>query len=187
MSVLNNYRIFLRKAMANIRISDNCDIKKIGEIQKELKNNNPNPNKVTVVLQLDLSLNKLIETLEELLAEDQKDFDVKPPSQTDIERWALKSAVLDYYRNLNLPGETIIIENPLDYKTKHEFAPDTAKVFSLWLAKLAELTKYDDANHYEIELYKENKERGVQQGGAFEKQLQRYREQFIKKMLDDQK
>ena len=182
MSALAKYRTLLRKKLARLKIAKVVDRNKIAQVESEIENKNPNINDVSKVLNLDLSLGRLISTLELLLSEEP----TQTPSQTDLERLALKSAVLEYYKSLDLPGATIVIENINQPKTIHQFAPNKSVIYSIWLRKLAELTKANDSNQYSIPKYDENVERGTVRGGAFEKMLQRYREEFVSEMIKRQ-
>jgi hypothetical protein len=186
MSVLAKYRSLLRRKLARLKMSSEANHRKIAEVKAELANNAPTPQAIVGTLGLDLSFNRLLATLEQLVIEEQAKYKNQAPSQTDIERWALKSAVLDYYKGLGLQGSTIVVENPTQPKTIHEYAPDTNKVFTIWQQKLADLTKKTDVNQYALPKYDENIERGTPQGGAFEKQLQRYREEFVSEMIKRQ-
>jgi hypothetical protein len=159
---------------------------KMAEVKQELANPTPDAQNVVKTLSLDLSLGRLITTLEQLVAEEQAQYQNQAPTQTGIERWALKSAVLDYYKGLGLPGTTKVIDDPTKLKTAREFAPDKKAVYGLWLKKLADLTKKDDVNQFAIPQYDQDVERGTVQGGAFEKMLERYREEFVGEMLKRQ-
>jgi hypothetical protein len=183
MSVLAKYRSILRRKLARLKMNKYANHNKLAELKAELNNDTPKQQDVVNTLGLDLSLGKLITTLEQLVSEEQKQNVNQRPSQTEIERWALKSAVLDYYKGLGLPGSTIVVENPTQPKTIHEYAPDKRVIYGIWLQKLADLTKKQDVNQYALPKYDENVERGTAQGGAFEKMLQRYREDFVTEML----
>lgn len=185
MSVLDDYRRKLRLKLANLKIAG-AKPTKLAQLRNELHNSQPNPQDVVDTLGLDLSLGRLIATLEQLVAEEQTQYTRQAPSQTDIERWALKSAVLDYYKGLGLPGTTKVIDNPTQPKTIHQFAPDKGVIYGIWLSKLADLTKKTDANQFALPKYDQDVERGTVRGGAFEKQLLRYREEFVNEMIKRQ-
>lgn len=181
------YRCALRKKIAKLRLKNNLNletIKLISFYKNELKSYAQNDTNECIKLQTNLTLGKLLNVLNEELKKEESEFKINYPSQTDIERWALKFAVLEFYKNLNIPQDTIIIKDTNQNKTIHEYAPDTSKIYILWLNKLKDLTKRNDVNNFNINKYDENLDRGTPQGGAFEKQLQRYREEFVSKMIN---
>ena len=172
------YRSWLRKKIAEIKVFglNSASIKKIAELKDKL--NAPSDRLI-----MDLSMGKLINVLGNILQEEEDEFKTQAPSQTDKERWALEWAVLEYYKNLGVPYDTQIIDNPSSGKTIHQYAPDTEKVYVLWLNKLKDLTKEDGQNNFSLNKYDEDFDRGISRGGAFEKQLQRFREKFVNRML----
>lgn len=133
---------------------------------------------------VDISFGKFISTLQQLLTEEEASFKLQLPSQTDIKRWALKWAVLEYYKSLQIPPQTRIIEDLTQNKTIHQLAPDSDVVYNLWTRKLSELARKLDANKFDVKQLDTVEDRGFGRGTAFEKQLQRYREQTIKRMLN---
>jgi hypothetical protein len=176
MNILSEYRKLIRKKIAELKLLETTTetIKQIAHYKARLQ-------KTSQQLQQDFSLDRLISILEGLLGKEQD----RTPSQTDKERWALKWAVLEYYKNLRLqvPGATRVIDNPASGKTIHQYAPNTDAIYALWTNKLKDLTKEDGVNNFDITRYDENLDRGTPRGGAFEKQLQRYRAEFIKEMV----
>ena len=130
-----------------------------------------------------ITFGKLLGVLERLVQEEANRNLSSSPSPTDIERWALKQAVLDYYRGLNLAPDTKIMEDLASYKTLPQFAPNTQAIYELWVRRLTDLTTRTDQNRFDPKRLDRLQERGIVQGGALEKQLQRYREEFMKRVV----
>ena len=131
----------------------------------------------------DVTMGKLLDVLERMVKEEEAQNVGKPPTQTGIERWALKIAVRDFYRGLNVPSETKIMDDPTQYKTLPQYAPITKDVYQLWLQRLTDLINRHDSNRFDLHKLDEDKGRGIEQGGAFEKALQRFREEFMKRVV----
>lgn len=130
----------------------------------------------------------LISVLEEEVTEELSRMDrQRLPSQNDLTRWALKDAVLAYYKGLNLPPNTQIVETVFDDRLVPKLAPDFDVVYGMWLDRLYNLTRRDDKYTLEPDEY-DKAEKDVQvnetgmRGSAFEKQLDRYREEFMQKL-----
>lgn len=108
------------------------------------------------------------------------------PSQNDLTRWALKDAVLAYYQGLNMPDDLPIVENRYDDRLIAELAPDFKNISSVWLQKLEELKYKDDKYGLTMDEYDkaESDLSEEMRGSAFEKQLDRYREDFMKQLME---
>lgn len=127
---------------------------------------------------------KLLATLEQLLKEEEDQYQYTKPSQTDIKRWAMKAAVLDYYKGLNVDPNVIAIDNVMQNKTVHQLAPNKEAIYTIYMRKLADLTKKHDANRIDISEFDEAGERGIPRGGAFERMLLRYRSEFVNRTIN---
>jgi len=106
------------------------------------------------------------------------------PSQNDLTRWALKDAVLAYYQGLNVPENIAVVDNQYDDRLSSDFAPDFDAIHSIWINKLDELRRRNDKYTLTLEEYDKAEEdllNGMR-GSAFEKQLDRYREEFMSKL-----
>lgn len=139
------------------------------------------------------NLGKLRMILEEELENEQNQFDNdNHQSDNDVKRLALKEAVLDFYNDLPYDPETIVVDYEGDMTLRrdnqevdnsdYDFAPDKNDIYVRWMKKLKQYIK--DFRLSEAE-YDESLERGTPQGGAFEKQLDRYRKDFVRKMWQD--
>lgn len=123
------------------------------------------------------------EVVEELSKMERK----RVSSQDDLTRWALKDAVLAYYKGLNLPPNTKIVETIFDDRLVPKLAPNFDIIYGMWLERLYNMTRRDDKYTLEPDEY-DKAEKDVQlnetgmRGSAFEKQLDRYREEFMKKL-----
>jgi hypothetical protein len=108
----------------------------------------------------------------------------KNPSQNDLTRWALKDAVLAYYQGLNIPPDKPIVESRFDERLVTELAPDFDIIAKIWMQKLDELKRRNDK--YSLNLDEFDKAEAdlitEMRGSAFEKQLDRYREEWMKKL-----
>jgi hypothetical protein len=106
------------------------------------------------------------------------------PSQNDLTRFALKSAVLEFYKNKNISSDFVISDNSKDGRLIPELAPDFDVIYNIWLDKLLQLNSRDDKYRVEIEeINKAKKDVDVKmQGSAFEKQLDRFRKEFMEKL-----
>lgn len=99
-------------------------------------------------------------------------------SSTAFKRWALKDAVSEYYLNLSYDTETPIVQNNGDMRTIRGFAPNKNTIHQLWLQKLQSAHAGGDSNMGRDD-YTKVIDRGIPRGGAFEKQLDRYRRRFM--------
>lgn len=107
------------------------------------------------------------------------------PSQNDLTRWALKDAVLSFYQGLNFPDDLPVVTNRFDDRLVTELAPDFDVIARVWLEKLDELKRRDDKYTLILEEY-DKAEADLQdgmRGSAFEKQLDRFREEFMQKLV----
>lgn len=139
------------------------------------------------------NLGKLRMILEQELKEEQERFDMdQHQSDNDIKRLALKEAVLDYYNELPDDFETIIVDYEGDMTLRrdnqdidssdHDFAPNKSDIYNRWMEKLEKYIREQRLSDAEFD---EAADRGIPQGGAFEKQLDRYRKDFVKRMWQD--
>jgi hypothetical protein len=113
-------------------------------------------------------------------------------SDVDLKRLALKSAFFDYYNNLDYGPETEIVGYESDMtlrrdnkeleKTDFNFAPNKNEIYQRWMEKLNRYVRENKLKEHE---YDESYSRGIPQGGAFEKQLDRYRKQIMQKLWQD--
>jgi hypothetical protein len=106
------------------------------------------------------------------------------PSQNDLTRWALKDAVLAFYQRLNIPEDVVVVDTLYDDRLITKLAPDFDVIADIWMEKLDELQRRNDKYTLESEEYDKadvDFEEGMR-GSAFEKQLDRYREEFMQKL-----
>lgn len=106
------------------------------------------------------------------------------PSQNDLTRWALKSSVLEFYKNMNMPDDLVIVETQYDDRLLPKLAPDFDVIANLWIKKLEYLQHQNSKYMVEPEEY-DKAEADLQdgmRGSAFEKQLDRFREEFMAKL-----
>lgn len=126
---------------------------------------------------------KLIKILEQNLQEEGNSIAADPrPSANDIKRWALKSAVLEYYQGLGANPEIKVTDTVGNDRTIPALAPNKNQIYNIWMQKLDAQTKADDKYKLSMEEYDEAVDRGTPRGGAFEKLLDRYREDFMAKL-----
>jgi len=111
----------------------------------------------------------------------------KLPSQNDLTRWALKNAVLKFYINKNLPDDTAIVDSPNDDRLIVALAPDFDVIADLWFEQMDEMCKRNDKYRIEIEEYNRAQDdlNNGMRGSAFEKQLDRFRKEFMQKIKDE--
>lgn len=120
------------------------------------------------------------ETADEKAIVESKNF----PSPNDLTRWALKDAVLAFYQGLNIPEEAVIVDTLYDDRLITQLAPDFDVIAKIWIDKLGELIKRSDKyglDYDEIDKAESDLADGMR-GSAFEKQLDRYREEFMQKL-----
>lgn len=136
------------------------------------------------------NLGQLRAVLEKELQKEQQHFDNDThQSDNDVKRLALKEVVLDYYNELPNDYETPVVDYEGDMtlrrdnqetdETDFDFAPNKNNIYSRWMDKLQRYIKDGKMSPAE---YDEASERGTPQGGAFEKQLDRYRKDFVKQI-----
>lgn len=106
------------------------------------------------------------------------------PTQNDLLRWALKDAVLEYYQNLNYQQDDPVVESRQDDRLIESLAPDFDVIAGIWMRKLQELINRDDKYKLLEDEYKEveNDLSEKMRGSAFEKRLDRYRQEFMSKL-----
>ena len=113
-------------------------------------------------------------------------------SDVDLKRLTLKEAFLEYYNNLNYDYDTIIVDFESDMtlrrddqdvdKSDFDLAPNKNEIYQRWMEKLNRYVREKRLSEHE---YDEAYERGIPQGGAFEKQLDRYRKDIMQKLWQD--
>lgn len=133
------------------------------------------------------TFNKLLAVLEQNVNQETNEITAdQRPSPNDMKRWALKSAVLDYYKSMNMAPEQaaeLKVTNSVgNNRTIPQLAPSKKAIYDIWLQKLDALTKASDKFKFNPDEYQEAIDRGIPQGGAFEKMLDRYREQFMSQL-----
>ena len=135
--------------------------------------------------QLKPRFGNLIAVLEEEVQNEVANMERRQvPSQNDLTRWALKEAVLRWYKNQGMQDNTIVVDDIYDDRLITELAPDFSQIYEMWLEKLDELKRLD--NRYTLNPDEFDKAHGDlvngMRGSAFEKQLDRYREDFMQKL-----
>lgn len=139
------------------------------------------------------SLGKLCLVLEKQIENESREIDAKlSASENDFKRLALKEAVYEYYMDLPYPPDTIAVDYEGDLtarrddedvdKTDVDLAPNKNEIYSRWMDKLSKLIRENKISEAE---YDESADRGIPQGGAFEKQLDRYRQEFMNYLWQD--
>ena len=130
-------------------------------------------------------MGNLISVLEqEVVLEKAKVESKALPSQNDLTRWALKDSVLANYQGLAFPIDKPIVESRYDNRLIDELAPDFDVIAKIWFQKLDELQRRNDKytlNTDEFDKAEVDLSSGMQ-GSAFEKQVDRYREEFMEKL-----
>lgn len=127
----------------------------------------------------------LIELLQQEVDAEKSNVETKHlPSQNDLTRWALKSAVLEFYKNMNMPNDVVVVETQYDDRLVPQFAPDFDVIYRMWMEKLDLLQHRNDKYQVEPEEYDkaEGDLEGGMRGSAFEKQLDRFRDEFMNKL-----
>lgn len=126
---------------------------------------------------------KLTKILELNLQNEENSISADPrPSANDIKRWALKSAVLEYYNSLGANPDMNVTHGVGDLVAVDALAPNKRTIYEIWLRKLEAQHRAEDKYKLSIDEYNEAIERGTPQGGAFEKLLDRYREEFMSEL-----
>jgi len=113
-------------------------------------------------------------------------------SDIDLKRLTLKESFLEYYNDLNYDYDTTIVDFESDMtlrrddqdvdKSDFDLAPNKNEIYQRWMEKLNRYVREKKLSEYE---YDEAYERGIPQGGAFEKQLDRYRKDIMQKLWQD--
>jgi hypothetical protein len=128
----------------------------------------------------------LIQVLKEEVEIEKSKIESKyMPTQNDLTRWAIKESVLIYYQNLNMPPDLPVMVNRFDDRLKIELAPDFDVIARIWMEKLDELQRRDDKYGLTMEEFDKAEDdlMNGMRGSAFEKQLDRYREEFMQKLV----
>lgn len=99
------------------------------------------------------------------------------PSITSFKRWAIKKATLDFYQETNIGVDTKIISTFGGDKLDSNFAPNQKQIYNKWLSILSDGVKNGNISD---ENFQEIATKGFGRGSSFEKQLDRYRESFVK-------
>jgi hypothetical protein len=139
------------------------------------------------------TLGKLRIIIEKDLNDEQQKFTNDfNQSDVDLKRLALKSVFLDYYNELDYPHDTVIVDYESDMtlrrddqevdKTDFDFAPNKDEIYKRWIEKL---NRYVREGKLGMQEYDEAIERGIPQGGAFEKQLDRYRKEIMQQLWQE--
>jgi len=127
----------------------------------------------------------LISVLEQEVADEKNKVESRRlPSQNDLTRWALKDAVLAYYQGLNIPENIVVVDTMYDDRLIPKLAPDFDVIAEIWMNKMDELRRKDSKymlDYDEFGKAEEDLSDGMR-GSAFEKQLDRYREEFMSKL-----
>jgi len=127
----------------------------------------------------------LIAVLEQEAANEKAHIGSKRvPTQNDLTRWALKDAVLVYYKGLSIRPDMPVVESRYDDRLVDALAPDFDVIAKIWLQKLDELKRRNDAytlNIDEVDRAEADLFDGMQ-GSAFEKFLDRYRIEWMSKL-----
>jgi hypothetical protein len=127
----------------------------------------------------------LISILEQEVFDEKNKIESKNfPSQNDLTRWALKDSVLSYYQGLNIPENMVVVDTLYDDRLISKLAPDFDVIAQIWIEKLNRLLYNTDKyalEKDEIDKAESDLADGMR-GSAFEKQLDRYREEFMKKL-----
>lgn len=113
-------------------------------------------------------------------------------TNNDVKRLALKKVFMDYFNELDYGPEVIIVDYTGDMtlrrddqdvdNTDFDFAPNKNKIYNMWME---ELNRYARAGRLDVAELDEAAERGIPQGGAFEKQLDRHRQEIMKELWED--
>ena len=166
-----NERLYIIKIISKL-------LKKIAFNEAELANIAlPTLGKIRLVIEKDLK------------AEQHRLENDPAPSPNDLKRLALKSSVYEYYMDLNYNPDIVAVDyygamilrrddKEVD-KTDFDLAPNKNDIYNRWMEKLSRLIRENSLSKAEFD---ESIERGTPQGGAFEKQLDRYRKDFMKQL-----
>lgn len=130
--------------------------------------------------------NLIFEIKKDIKEEIERMNSMEIPSQNDISRLAFKQAVLDYYSGLNADLDDKVMVSRNSNRLVPKFAPDFYEIYDLWIDKLNEYKLRDDKYGLiddEFYLALDDLQDGMR-GSAFEKRLDRYREELVNKILE---
>ena len=129
----------------------------------------------------------LLDVLEKEAVEEKVAIEAtETPSQNDLLRWALKDAVLAYYQGLGFEPDKPVVHSKSDTRLIPDIAPDFDKIAVIWLQRLDELARRDDKYCLLMDEYDKAEEdlSGKMRGSSAEKRIDRYREEFVKRLID---
>lgn len=130
-----------------------------------------------------LNLGQFMGALEQDLKQEEANMQAKQvPTENDKSRWARKWSFLQYYKNLNLSPEIEITKTDGDDKTMRQLAPNKQTIYNMYIDKLEELRRRSDKYKLSDEEFNQALDGGTPQGGAFEKWLERHREEIMNKL-----
>lgn len=140
-----------------------------------------------IVAPLKLNLGQFIDALEQDLRNEESQLQLKTqtkqaPTENAKSRWARKWSFLQYYKNMNLSPEIEITKNDGDDKTMRQLAPNKQTIYNMYIDKLEELRRRSDEFKLSDEEFNQALDGGTPQGGAFEKWLERHREEVMNKL-----
>jgi hypothetical protein len=97
----------------------------------------------------------------------------------------LKDAVLAYYQGKQVKDDVAVVHSKTDTRLIPEFAPDFDQIAAIWLQKLDELRRRDDKFGLILDEYNKAEEDlgGKMKDTAFERRLDRYREEFVRRLI----
>lgn len=113
--------------------------------------------------------------------EEQKLSSALNPTQNDLIRWTRKWAFLQYYKSINIDPQQPITKTDGEDTTLRQLAPNKETIYKLYLDKLEELKRRNDKYQLLNDKFDDALYNGTPQGGAFEKWLERYREEIMNK------
>lgn len=129
------------------------------------------------------TFSRLMSVLEEMEREERESLEYdKNPSDNDIKRWALRAALLEYYKGIYSNPDAVVADYYEGLQIKRDFAPKQEDVFKIWIRRLEEQSRAKDKHKLSMDEYMEAVNRGYGRGTAFEKQLERYREDFMEEL-----
>jgi len=130
-----------------------------------------------------LNLGQFVSALEQDLRVEETQLQSKQaPTENDKSRWARKWSFLQYYKSMNANPETEITKNIGDDKTMRQLAPNKQAIYNMYMDKLEELRRRSDKYKLSDEEFNQALDGGTPQGGAFEKWLERHREEIMNKI-----
>lgn len=182
---------YLKKMLKSAKSEDRYKIINAISYSKELLNNLDN-GQSTETLNLP-TIGKLRDVIEKDFKEElnkyKNDFN---KSDVDLKRLTLKEAFLEYYNNVDCSPDVVVVDYEGDMTlrrdnkrldgTDFDFAPNKNKIYAIWMDRLK---RYVNDGRLNVEEYDESADRGIPQGGAFEKQLDRYRKDIMVKLWQD--